>query len=114
MPEMDPFESKLLEVFLRRPAPPRLKQRILDERARLGRERRHRRVVFWQRLAAGFALAAALGGGITWRHAEEARRGALARQEVLTALRVTNQTLERIRAQLSARDRDDHAAGDRP
>lgn len=113
MDEMDPFESKLREAFVRRPAPPGLKRRILDERARLKKERRRRTIMVWQRLAVGFAIAAVLGGGLTWRHVEEERRGKAARQEVLTALRITNQALDRIQARLAASDRDDHATGER-
>jgi hypothetical protein len=55
-----------------------------------------------------------VGGGLAWRHTEQERRGAVARQEVLTALRITNQALDRVRERLAAHDRDSQAAGDRP
>ena len=64
--------------------------------------------MLWQRLAAGFVLAAALGGALTWRHIEEERRGEAAREQVLTALRITNHALNQIQARLAARDRADH------
>lgn len=113
MDEMDPFENRVREAFLRRPAPPGLQRRILDERARLRKEQQHRTVMVWQRLAAGFAIAAVLGGGLTWRHVDQERRGEAARQEVLTALRITNQALDRIQARLAARDHGDDATGER-
>jgi hypothetical protein len=104
MPEIDEFESKLRQAFLRRPAPPGLKRRILDQRNLRRSEKLHTRIVFWQRLAAGFILTAALGGVYTWRHVEEERRGEAAREEVLTALRITNHALDQIHARLAARD----------
>ena len=108
MQEMDEFESKLQPAFVRRPAPPGLKKRILDQRNRRRSEQFHHRVVFWQRLAAVFVLAAALGGGLTWRHLEQQRRGEAAREEVMTALRITNHALDQIHARLAARNRADH------
>jgi hypothetical protein len=102
------FESKLHEAFLRRPAPPGLKQRILDTRNRRRLDQHRSRIVFWQRLAACLVLALALGGFFTWRHVQEERRGEAARHEVLTALRITNHALEQIHARLAARDHADH------
>ena len=70
--------------------------------------RLHSQVLLWQRLAAGIVLAAALGRALTWRHIEEERRGEAAREQVLTALRITNHALNQIQARLAARDRADH------
>ena len=111
MPEMDEFESALQQAFLRRPAPPGLRQRILEQRNRRRSEKIHRRVVFWQRLAACFLLAGVIGGLATWRHVAQQRRGEAARAEVLTALRITSHALDQIHAQLAARDR---GTGERP
>jgi hypothetical protein len=111
MPDMEEFENSLQQAFLRRPAPPGLKQRILEQRLRRRTEQFRRRVVFWQRLAACFLLVAVLGGLITWRRVAEQRRGEEARREVLTALRITNHALDQIHAQLAARDRE---TGEKP
>jgi uncharacterized protein involved in tolerance to divalent cations len=104
----DDFEKNLHEALVRRPAPPGLRQRILDQRDRRRVEKHRSRVVFWQRLAACLVLSGALGSFFTWRHVEQERRGEAARQEVMTALRITNHTLEQIHARLAARDRADH------
>jgi len=103
MRDTENFEGKLREAFLRRPAPPGLKQRILNQRDRRFTERLHRNVVLWQRLAACFVLAAALGGGLTWRHIDQQRKGEAARDQVVTALRITNHALDEIQARLAAR-----------
>lgn len=107
MRDTENFEGKLREAFLRRPAPPGLKLRILNQRDRRLTERLHRSVVLWQRLAACFVLAAALGGGLTWRHIDQRRKGEAARDQVVTALRITNHALDEIQARLAARDRAD-------
>jgi uncharacterized protein involved in tolerance to divalent cations len=104
----DAFEDKLREALVRRPAPPGLRQRVLETSSRRRIEQHHRRVVFWQRLAACMIVAVALGSFFTWRHVQEQRRGEAAREEVLTALRITNHALEQIHARLAARDRADH------
>jgi len=104
---MSEFENKLRQAIVRRPAPPGLKRRIVDQRNRRRTERFHSRVVLWQRLAACFVLAAALGGGLTWRHIEEQRKGEAARDQVLTALRITNHALNEVQARLAARNHDE-------
>jgi len=62
--------------------------------------------VFWQRLAASVLLAGALGGAITWRNAEQRRKGEAAREQVFTALRIANHALNEMNAQLAARNRN--------
>jgi hypothetical protein len=104
---MRAFETELQQAFLRRPAPPGLKRRIMDQRARRRTAQSHHRIVLWQRLAACFVLAAALGGALTWRHVEEQRKGEAARDQVLTALRITSRALNQVQAQLAARHRDE-------
>jgi len=111
MPEMDEFENALQQAFLRRPAPPGLRQRILEQRNRRRSDQIRRRVVFWQRLAACLVLAVVIGGLATWRHVTQQRRGETARAEVLTALRITNHALDQIHSRLTARDRE---TGERP
>jgi type VI protein secretion system component VasK len=100
------FEGELRQAFARRPAPPSLKRRILDARSRRRADRQHRRMALWQRLAACLVAAAALGGGFAWHHAQEERRGEEARQQVMTALRITNRALNEMNARLAERRRD--------
>lgn len=106
--ELNGFEEKLKQAFLRRPAPPGFKRRILNQRAQRRTVQMRNRVVLWQRLAAGFVLAAAIGGGVTWHYVDQQRKGEAAREQVLTALRITNHTLDQIQARLAARDREVH------
>ena len=99
---MDDFEQQLREAFKRQPAPPGLKRRIMARR-RAPEPRSH--VVLWQRLAATLALAAVLGGAALWHQLEERRKGEAARQQVLTALRITDHALDNISKQLAAHGR---------
>ena len=101
---MDDVESELREAFERRPAPPSLKRRVM-ERRRLQRQQGH--AFAWQRLAASLALAAALGGAFAWHRAEQRRKGEEARQQVLTALRITNHALNEMNVRLVSHNRDD-------
>jgi hypothetical protein len=87
---------------LRRPAPPSLKRRLMENR-RAPQPRGH--AFHWQRLAAALVLTAVLGGGVAWHNAEERRKGEAARQQVLTALRITNHALNQMNLQLAAHGR---------
>lgn len=102
---LNEFESELRQTLARRPAPPSLKRRILEARGRRRTARLHSRVVLWQRLAASLVVAATLGGGFTWHHVQQQRKGEEARRQVLNALRVTNRALNEMNARLAARDR---------
>lgn len=98
------FEDEMRQAFERRPAPPRLKRRVLEE-ARLRREAGARRqIVFWQRFAAGAVLAGVIGGAAIWHEQEVRRQGEAARRQVMTALRITGHALNEVNARLSARD----------
>jgi hypothetical protein len=98
----DDFEQELHQAFERLPAPISLKRRLMDKR-RAGRT--NRSSVVWQRLAASLALAAVLGGAVEWRRQEERRKGEAARQQVLTALRITGHALDHMNKQLAEHDR---------
>ena len=98
------FERELRQAFEQRPAPPRLKKRILEEAARRRAAGRHMQAVWWQRIAAGLLLAAVVGGGVWWRHEEVRRQGEAARAQVLTALRITGHALNEINSKLAERD----------
>jgi hypothetical protein len=86
--------------MLRLPAPPGLKRKIMARKRALDAERTHRRVVFWQRLAASVVLCCALGGGLTWHNVEERRKGEAAREQVMVALRIASHALNQMNAQL--------------
>lgn len=100
--EMEEFEQELRHAFRRQPAPPGLKTRIMARR-RKPDWRGH--AVLWQRLAASLALAAVLAGAALCRQREEQRKGEAARQQVLTALRITSHALNQMNRQLAAHDR---------
>jgi hypothetical protein len=104
---MDEFERELKQAFERRPAPPSLKRRILQQRSRRRTDRVHSYTVWWQRLAASVLLAGVIAGGYSWRQVEERRKGEEARRQVLTALRITNHVLNDLNRQLTARSRAD-------
>jgi hypothetical protein len=99
---MDDFERALQQAFARRPAPPSLKRRLMDKRRATQAERPF---VTWYRLAASLALVAVLAGGAAWRNREERRKEEAARQQVLTALRITSHALNRMNTRLAARGR---------
>lgn len=97
--DMAEFERRLRMAMQRREAPIGMKQRVLA----LARERRqaqHGRWWMLQRIAASALLAAAFGGFAVYRqveqHAQEQKKGEEARAQVLTALRITSRTLNRI------------------
>jgi hypothetical protein len=103
--ERDQFERELKQAFQRRPAPPSLKRKLMEQRGRQHTGRLRFRAVMWQRLAASVLLVAALGGGLAWRNREEQRKGEAAREQVLTALRITCHALDRVKIQLAEHDR---------
>jgi len=101
----DDFEQELAEAFARRPAlQPQAQNHA--RRSQQNTERIRNRTALLQRLAACLVLCAALAGGFAWRNHEERRKGEEARQQVLTALRITNHALNEVKIQLAANDRD--------
>ena len=102
---MDEFERELEQAFEHRPAPPSLKRRLIERRAAEARRRAQAERPFftWQRLAASLLLTAVLAGSVQWRIAERRRREQAARHQVLTALRITGQALDRMNTRLAAR-----------
>lgn len=98
----DDFERELRQAFERRPAPPSLKRKLMERRR--ARRPLHLSVV-WQRLAASIVLVAALAGGLAWRNRDERRKEEAARQQVMTALRITAHALNQMNAQLAAHSR---------
>ena len=98
---IDDLERQLQQSLLRLPAPPGLKRKIMARKRARDAERTHHRLVFWQRLAAGIVLAAAVGGGFTWHNIQERRKGEEARQQVMIALRIAGRALDQMNAQLA-------------
>lgn len=100
----DGFEQELRQAFERRPAPPRLKRKIMDGVCKQHEARRRSRLFWWPRIAATFVLLAIVTGVAIWHRAEVRRRGEEARQQVLTAFRITTHALNEMNSRLSTRD----------
>lgn len=102
--EPDEFEHELRQALERRSAPLSLKAKIIARRAR---QSPHRPMVLWHKLAAVLVLAAVLGGAVEWEAhiREQRRRGEAAREQVLTALRITGHALDQMNHQLAAHGR---------
>lgn len=103
--EMEPeddFERELRQAFARRPAPPGLKRKLMERRRP---SQVHRSFVSWQRMAAALVLTAVLAGGAAWHEREEKRKEEAAREQVLTALRITSRALNQMNSQLAIRGR---------
>lgn len=105
--QIDEFERELKQAMERRPAPPSLKRRIMQRRSMLRTERVHSYTIWWQRLAASVLLAGVIAGGYSWRQAEDRRKGEEAKQQVLTALRITNRALNDMNRRLAVRNREE-------
>jgi hypothetical protein len=102
--EQAEFERKLRYAMQHRAAPLGLKQRVLA-RAREQRNERGRSWT-WQWVAASTLLVAIVCGGlVVHQRVEERQKGEEARQQVLTALRITNKTLDRVTQRLAYSDR---------
>ena len=101
---MDEFEQQLRETLARQAAPEGFKQRLMERRRA---QNSLRRAALWQRLAAALVLCAVLGGAAewTWHEREERRRGEEAKQQVLTALRITGHALNQMNIQLAGHGR---------
>lgn len=103
----DSFELELKQAFERLPAPPGLKTRIMAARRERQQVARHWHSLLWMRVAAMLLIAAIIGGAARWNYEriQERRRGEEARQQVLTALRITQHALQLVQQRLSARNR---------
>jgi len=99
---MEEFESELREAFARRPAPPSLRRGLMERRRAAARQRTFNWIT-WQKLAACLVLTAVLAGSVEWRMAEQRRKEEAAREQVLTALRITSHALNQMNARLAAR-----------
>ncbi|HEX4321885.1 MAG TPA: hypothetical protein VHZ52_13315 [Acidobacteriaceae bacterium] len=104
------FEEMLREAMQRREAPLGLKQRVL---ARARERRRAEQRPWWQRhlvqrIAAPIVLAVVIGGFMVQRQmaerALEQKKGEEAREQVMTAMRITSKTLGRVNERLTTAD----------
>jgi hypothetical protein len=104
---MEDFEQELKLALERRPAPPSLKRRLMEQRNRQRAQRLHNHSTLWLRLAASLVLAAALGGAAKWElhRADERRQGEDAARQVMTAMRITGHALNEVNTRLTAHDR---------
>lgn len=109
--EMDEFERGLKQALERMPAPPGLKRRLMERRQAQYEMKRHRRIVWWQRLAVAAALLCMLVGAWMWRNAVQRRQGEEARRQVVLALRITNRALNLMQSQLAAHNQSDASDG---
>ena len=102
--ELAEFERKLRIAMQRREAPLGMKQRVLA-RARERRQAQHGRWWMLQRIAASALLAAVFGGFAVYRQVEERslerKKGQQTREQILTALRITDKTLDRVNERLT-------------
>lgn len=103
---MDEMEQELRQALRRQPAPAGLKRRLLERREQQRVHWLRRRVVLWQRMAVATALAGVLAGAVVWRNQEQRRKANEAREQVMTALRITGHALNQVEEQLAAHDRD--------
>jgi len=104
---MEDFEKELRQALQRRPAPPSLKRRLMEQRGRRQSEHRLDRSAWWMRVAASLVLVAVLGGSARWemQRVQEQRQGELARRQVMIALRITGHALNEVNTQLTVHDR---------
>ena len=106
--ELEELERRLRMALARRPAPLGLKQRVLAQarqRRLMGQAPQQGRGWMLQRIAASMLLAALFGGFAVYRQQEERRKGEAAREQVLTALRITNRTLDRVSEHLAVQSK---------
>ena len=105
--EMQDFEMKLRQAMQRQEAPLGLKQRVLarTRERRRAEQRPWWRVHLMQRITASLVLVAVCGGVAVYHQQEERRKGEEAREQVMTALRITSKTLDRVNEKLADDDR---------
>lgn len=94
------FERRLRFAIRRHEAPLGLKSRVIAQ-ARSRRRAQHGRGWIMQRIAASALLAALFGGVAVYHQNEERRKGEQAREQVMTALRITHRTLDRVSEHLA-------------
>jgi len=102
---IDEFERELREGLERRAAPPSLRRKVM-ERRRHERKRQRSRMIWFERIAALLVVASVAGSVVAGHYAIERRKGEEAKQQVFTALRITNHAFQVMNRQLQERDRN--------
>lgn len=109
----DDFENELRDSLKRESAPASLKRKVMESRRNRAQlhltrtsARQRSRMIWFERIAASLVLAGVAGGVLVGHYAIERRKGAEAKQQVFTALRVTNHAFEVMNAQLQERDKN--------
>lgn len=112
--QIDKFESELRKSLERQPAPASLKRRVMEQR-RQNRTRlelirtaarQRNRMVWFERIAASLVVASVAASAVVGHYAIERRKGEEAKQQVFTALRITNHAFQVMNEQLQERDKD--------
>ena len=108
----DGFENELRESLKREPAPASLKRKVMEGRQNRAQlhlarpsARQRSRMIWFERIAASLVLAGVAGGAVVGHYAIERRKGEEAKQQVFTALRVTNHALQVMNEQLQRQDK---------
>ncbi|MGO9325651.1 MAG: hypothetical protein ACLP07_13915 [Terracidiphilus sp.] len=109
---IDEFERELREGLKRQPAPVTLKHKVMERRGQnrgqilsiCSAQRRRNRMISLERIAASLVLAGVAGSAAIGHYAVERRKGEEAKQQVFTALRITNHALGQVGAQLAEHD----------
>jgi hypothetical protein len=109
---MDEFERDLRTSLERQPAPLSLKRKVLEgrqqNRARLvlirTAARQRTRLIWFERIAASLVVASVAASAVAGHYAIERRKGEEAKQQVFTALRITNHAFAVMNEQLEKRD----------
>jgi hypothetical protein len=112
--QFDDFERELRESLERQAAPAGLKRKVMEQRiqdrARLELNRtaarQRRRLVWFERIAASLVVASVAASAVVGHYAIERRKGEEAKQQVFTALRITNRAFQVMNEQLEKRDRN--------
>ncbi len=111
--QMSEFESELRESLKRQPAPESLKRKVMERRqqnrARQQDDtaaRQRTRMIWFERIAASLVVASVAASALVGHYAIERRKGEAAKQQVFTALRITNHAFQVMNEQLEKRDRN--------
>ena len=111
--QFDDFENELRVSLKREPAPASLKRNVMEGRQNRAQlhlsrtsARQRSRMIWFERLAASLLLAGVAGGAVVGHYAVERRKGEEAKQQVFTALRITNHAFEVMNERLQERDKD--------
>ena len=102
---MTNFERELRERLQRQSAPLGMKRELMERRWQQ-RTRQRSRMIWFERLAASLVLAGVAGSAVVSHYAIERRKGEEAKQQVFTALRITNHAFQVMNRQLQERDKN--------